>query len=869
MNESGDRGRRMFRFGHFELDEQALELRGEGEPIPLQLKPLRLLVYLLENRERRVSKEELFRWWDAVVSDAAISSAVKDIRRALGDDPAAPRWIQTRRGVGYQFVGKVEVHLASDKVAHRSGLHGVPRGLSLSFVGRDAELLGLERLVTNESHVRIQAAVEGLAGIGKTELALQLVDRLARTEHFPGGIFWLDAEQTDLRSNWGTTIADGLGIAPGAPEDRCREVIRRLNETREGLLIVLDNVESWQADSQPMPIPHGPHVVLLVTTRDRNLGGAQFVHLELGFLTEPHDRELLQRVAGRDVGPGCSALLNHLGGYALGVELAGAFLGTYPSESAASYLNLLLERKEPAEREMAGRIRYERTVDDALQTIWGRLEESERKAWLLAACFEPEPASGLLTQAVGLDSADRRSLERRHLLRSTPDGSWVMHRLIQGFGRRSGSEEERLEARRRFAQGCLELVSYGLPSGRPWPAGDRAHLEAAVRIAPSVLDAESELRLLKKGAWLLTVHRGYVVDEVARIFSRAQYLEENSGRDDTALWATEGRWTHFAMRSRWDRAAEIAAEVVELATCRNAPPYRMYAGFFHGIVSLYTGRLHEASDALGSTIRLFGDGDVEFPPTPIAMVLMHHAMARCLLGFPDEALAIADEGLQIATREGDANLIATIAVLDSIVQVIRMDPMGIRRSAMQADHIAAAEGLTIFRRFTRSLLAWVAFSQGEMAGNDAISVIRMELQELDSIGFRLNRACLILLAVRIYCEMGALREGVDLLEDALGLMDETNERVMEAELLRSRASLAVDPDERIHWLERSLATAERQDAVLWALRASADLVEMSRGAAENRRAVGRLRSIYSRCGPALTLADILRTKRLLDLYPPA
>jgi DNA-binding winged helix-turn-helix (wHTH) protein len=100
----------MFRFGPFELDEQALELRSDGEPIPLHLKPLRLLVYLLENRERRVSKEELFRWWDAVVSDAAISSAVKDIRHALRDDPAAPRWIQTRRGVGYQFVGKVEVH---------------------------------------------------------------------------------------------------------------------------------------------------------------------------------------------------------------------------------------------------------------------------------------------------------------------------------------------------------------------------------------------------------------------------------------------------------------------------------------------------------------------------------------------------------------------------------------------------------------------------------------------------------------------------------------------------------------------------------------------------------------------------------------
>ncbi len=374
--------------------------------------------------------------------------------------------------------------------ASRGGLYGVPRGLSMCFVGRESELLALERLLASETHVRIQASVEGLAGIGKTELALQLIHRLARGDLFPGGIFWLDAEEPDLRSTWGGKIADDLGIAPGTADDRCGEVLRRLNGERHRLLVVLDNAEAWRADALPAPVPQGPHVVVLVTTRERNLGGAQFVHLELGFLGEPHDRLLLQKVAGRAVEPGGAVLLRQLGGYALGIELAGAFLGTYPSESAASYLELLRQTRERPEREMTGRVRYERTVDDALRATWDRLEISERNAWLVAACFEPEPVSRALAEAAGLDAAARRSLERRHLLRSAQNGRWVMHRLIRDFGRRAGSEGERGEALERFVRGCFAAVSKAGTSDPELYSGDWPHLDSALRRASEVLDPD-------------------------------------------------------------------------------------------------------------------------------------------------------------------------------------------------------------------------------------------------------------------------------------------------------------------------------------------------------------------------------------------
>jgi Mrp family chromosome partitioning ATPase len=77
-----------------------------------------------------------------------------------------------------------------------------------SFVGRRQEPAQLTETLHGKDSVRVTAAVEGLAGVGKSELALQLADRLAAAGHFPGGLFWLDAEGPELTGTWGGTIAD-------------------------------------------------------------------------------------------------------------------------------------------------------------------------------------------------------------------------------------------------------------------------------------------------------------------------------------------------------------------------------------------------------------------------------------------------------------------------------------------------------------------------------------------------------------------------------------------------------------------------------------------------------------------------------------
>jgi DNA-binding winged helix-turn-helix (wHTH) protein/tetratricopeptide (TPR) repeat protein len=94
--------------GEFSLDTERFELRRAGQTVPLQPKAFRILAYLIEHRDRVVTKEELFTqcWPGRVVGDAALNTAICSIRRALVGS-GREGLIQTLHKHGYRFVGEV------------------------------------------------------------------------------------------------------------------------------------------------------------------------------------------------------------------------------------------------------------------------------------------------------------------------------------------------------------------------------------------------------------------------------------------------------------------------------------------------------------------------------------------------------------------------------------------------------------------------------------------------------------------------------------------------------------------------------------------------------------------------------------------
>ena len=98
-----------YRFLAWELNTALRELRRNGNIVPLEPKSFSLLLYLLENRDRAVSKDELQDaiWPDTIVAESSLTRCVMKVRRALDDDAEHPGAIATVRGHGYRFVADV------------------------------------------------------------------------------------------------------------------------------------------------------------------------------------------------------------------------------------------------------------------------------------------------------------------------------------------------------------------------------------------------------------------------------------------------------------------------------------------------------------------------------------------------------------------------------------------------------------------------------------------------------------------------------------------------------------------------------------------------------------------------------------------
>jgi TolB-like protein/tetratricopeptide (TPR) repeat protein len=99
----------IYRFKSFELDTDRHELRDNRAPVPIEPQVFALLTLLVTNSDRMVSKEEMIEqiWNGRVVSDSALSSRIKSLRQALGDDGKSQSLIRTVHGRGFRFVGDV------------------------------------------------------------------------------------------------------------------------------------------------------------------------------------------------------------------------------------------------------------------------------------------------------------------------------------------------------------------------------------------------------------------------------------------------------------------------------------------------------------------------------------------------------------------------------------------------------------------------------------------------------------------------------------------------------------------------------------------------------------------------------------------
>src|SRR5437867_6809509 len=158
-----------------------------GQRLQLMPRAFAVLRHLVDHAGRLITKEELLTrvWRDAIVSEAALTTCIRDLRKALGDSPDAPRYIETVHRRGFRFIGPI-AGATTPHIARASTDARVEPGASRAaptLVGRDAELARLHEVLGKALDRQRQLVfVTGEPGIGKTALVEAFLTRIGLPE---------------------------------------------------------------------------------------------------------------------------------------------------------------------------------------------------------------------------------------------------------------------------------------------------------------------------------------------------------------------------------------------------------------------------------------------------------------------------------------------------------------------------------------------------------------------------------------------------------------------------------------------------------------------------------------------------------------
>ena len=314
-----------YRFGTIEVRPAERRVLVSGAAAALGARAFDLLVALIENRDRVMTKDELLElvWPGLVVEENNLQVQVSTLRKILGNQS-----ISTLPGKGYRFTLDPDADAAAER------RHNLPAPVN-RFVGRESETAQLEVLLEQSRLLTLT----GAGGTGKSRLSLKLAESVLG--HFPEGAWFVELAAVQDERMIGLAIATALGVQEA-------ELAARLGDRR--LLLVLDNCEHLVhgcAEAAAALLKAHPRLRIVATSREPlRIAGEATYRVET--LPRPHAIELFVEracAANPDFHPeveNASAVVEicrRLDGMPLAIELAAARVRALPVAKIAERLD--------------------------------------------------------------------------------------------------------------------------------------------------------------------------------------------------------------------------------------------------------------------------------------------------------------------------------------------------------------------------------------------------------------------------------------------------------------------------------------------------------------------------------------------------
>ena len=327
-----------YRFGHVEVRPAERQLLVHGQPAAIGARAFDLLLALVGNRDRVVSKNELLDivWPGLVVEENNLQVQVSTLRKLLG-----PQSVATIPGRGYRFTLVPEGSDSAPSCPLPARNHNLPAPLN-SFIGREGEIAEIKRLLGAARLVTLTS----VGGTGKTRLSLQVAAEVL--EEFPDGVWFVELAPLSDERRVAQAVASVLGVTEEAGRPVLEALVKAMKEKRQ--LLVLDNCEHLLhacADVAKQLLQAGPHLKILASSREPLHVAGEMSFQVPALATAQAIRLFVDRATAANSGfevtpesaPTIVEICRRLDGIPLAIELAAARVRALSVEKIASRLD--------------------------------------------------------------------------------------------------------------------------------------------------------------------------------------------------------------------------------------------------------------------------------------------------------------------------------------------------------------------------------------------------------------------------------------------------------------------------------------------------------------------------------------------------
>ena len=377
----------------------------------------------------------------------------------------------------------------------------------------------------------------------------------------------------------------------------------------------------------------------------------------------------------------------------------------------------------------------------------------------------------------------------------------------------------------------------------------------------------------------LTATKSWAALEVGNVYRRARKLCEQLGDSPELFPVLSGLQAFYFVRAEYKPAHELAEHLLRSAQSQQDPALLVVAHNALGIVLFARGELALARTHLEHGSALYDAQQhhaLAFRYLSLDLgvhCLNYTAEALWLLGYPEQALQRSREALSLAQALSHPFSLAMVLSWAARLHQYRREGQAVQDRTEAALALSTEQGFPFWLAWGTMLRGWTLADQGQ--GEAGVSQIREGLAAWQTTGTEIYRPYFLALLAEVQGKAGQTEEGLRVVNEALAIVERTEERFYEAELYRLKGELLLHDERRMQNDERqtqeaetcfqqALAVARQQQAKSWELRAATSLARLWQSRGKTTEAHDLLTPVYEWFTEGFDTADLKDAKALLD-----